>query len=98
LKRPILLEEAKADLEEAVSYLEAEKRGLGKGAFLAEFHKTLGLIREHPLAARKIFEDFRKRKVHNFKYDIVYVLDSNVVVVYAVMHQRRDPDYWKGRI
>jgi toxin ParE1/3/4 len=97
LKRPILLAGAKADLEEAVRYLEADKRGLGK-AFLAEFHKALRLVRERPLTGRKIFEDFRKRKVPNFKYDIVYALDSDIVVVYAVMHQRRSPDYWKGRI
>jgi plasmid stabilization system protein ParE len=97
LKRAILLLGAKADFEEAARYFKAKKPSLSD-AFTEEFHKALRFICRHPLAARKFFGDFRKRRVERFKFDIVYIPESEVVTVVAVMHQRRNPDYWKSRI
>jgi plasmid stabilization system protein ParE len=40
----------------------------------------------------------RKRLVHRFPYALLYRVEPAEVVIVAVMHQRRRPDYWLGRI
>jgi len=40
----------------------------------------------------------RKRPVHRFPYAVLYRVDPDEIVVVAVMHQRRRPDYWRSRI
>ena len=97
MRRVILLSGAKADLRDAFRYYEKKKEGLGE-EFLDDFYKTRFWISEHPFAAPVIYKDFRKAKFHIFKFLLVYSVEQEEIVVVAVMHRRRDPDYWKARI
>jgi hypothetical protein len=36
--------------------------------------------------------------VHRFPYAVLYRPDPDEIVVVAVMHQRRRPGYWLGRM
>ncbi len=46
---------------------------------------------------RRIFNT-RRILLKRFPYAVIYLPLHNKIVVIAVMHQRRRPDYWKTRI
>jgi len=88
---------AEVEMIEAAVYYEAQVPGLGD-AFLAKIDSAVRDIRERPTAWPAIGGDIRKRLVHRFPYAVLYRVDPEEVVVVAIMHQRRRPDYWVGRI
>jgi plasmid stabilization system protein ParE len=97
LKRITLLSGARADLEEAIEFLETKKAGLGI-ALLSRFHEELPRIRRLPLAAPFVFKPFRRIPLKPFSYGIIYSVEEDEISVVAVMHDRRNPDYWKHRL
>jgi toxin ParE1/3/4 len=40
----------------------------------------------------------RRYLTRKFSYAILYRVDSDRIVIAAIMSCRRDPDYWKGRL
>jgi plasmid stabilization system protein ParE len=42
--------------------------------------------------------DIRRRLIGRFPYAILYSDEGQTVYILAVMHLRRDPDYWKSRL
>jgi hypothetical protein len=43
-------------------------------------------------------EDVRRCLVNRFPYGVLYSIESTEIFILAVMHLRRDPDYWKKRL
>jgi plasmid stabilization system protein ParE len=97
LRKVILLSGAKADIREASRFYEAERPGFGD-LFLTRFHQALSQVREYPLTAPTIYGQYRRMGLKQFSHSIVYSVEANQVVVVAVLHNRRNPDYWKRRI
>ena len=89
--------EADEELEAAALLYEERQSGLGD-AFLDEFERTLRRIVAEPERWRKIRGDNRKLNFHRFPYAIVYSLRADAIYVRAVMHLRRRPFYWRGRV
>jgi plasmid stabilization system protein ParE len=50
-------------------------------------------FRFHPEAET----DIRRVLAHRFPYGVLYVPRGNSIIVLAVMHLRRQPDYWRER-
>ena len=88
---------ARAELDEAFEYLENEGRGLGAN-FLAEVSTVIERVLRYPLAAPRVGRTARAAPVKNFRYHVVYTVKGDMIVIVAVMHNRRRPGYWKGRI
>jgi plasmid stabilization system protein ParE len=40
----------------------------------------------------------RRYLVHRFPYGVVYRVSRQIIQIIAVMHLRRHPDYWRGRV
>ena len=59
---------------------------------------ALRRIAAEPKRWRKIPGDNRKLNFHRFPYAIVYSLRADAIYVRAVMHLRRRPFYWRGRV
>jgi len=92
-----LLEPAQQELEEAVGYYEALEDGLGVSLAL-EFYESLDRIREFPESYPIVTGNVRRGMLHRFRYQIVYEFVDNMIVVMAVIHERRDPKAWRDRI
>jgi plasmid stabilization system protein ParE len=45
-----------------------------------------------------LVDDLRKRPQRGFPYRIVYQLRQDHVLIVAVMHERRRPNYWRERV
>jgi len=92
----ILRPAAAADVEEAFSWYERQRRGLG-GEFLESVNAGLREIDAYPLRQAIVFRDTRRFLLRRFPYAIFYRVYPNAIVVVACMHGRRDPLRWRQR-
>lgn len=90
-------EAAEAELYEALGFLELRAKGLGR-RLLNEVRATAARIAEFPLLGAEVRPGVRKLSVRAFRYAIVYAIDDRGVLVLAVAHESRRPDFWTGRI
>ena len=84
---------AQQELEDAVNYYELEYSGLGR-RFKREVGVAAMRIAEHPQAWSIERGDVRKFVLHKFPYKLLYSIEEDHIVVLAVAHQHRRPDYW----
>jgi len=89
---------AEAEFLESIGYSESKVPGLG-GALIEEFDLLISLICESPKAWQiELAPDIRQVPLHRFPLSIVYRENSDTVQILAVAHERRRPQYWRGRI
>ncbi len=92
-----LLEIARQELDDAVAYYNADVAGLGD-AFLLEILAAIDRIRRFPDAWRPLSENTRRCRLRRFPYALVYQHESEGILVVAVAHLHRKPQYWHERI
>lgn len=88
--------EARVEYLEAVSYYEERQAGLG-ARFTIAIEDTIHRIVEAPDRWRLIDGDIRRCLAHTFPYGVLYSVESDYVLVLAVMHHSRKPGYWRKR-
>lgn len=91
------LPEAEEELREASRYYENEAPGVGL-AFITEVHRLIAMVISHPLAAPKIRGSIRSKVLLHFPYSLFYSIESDVILIVAVAHQKRRPTYWRSRL
>ncbi len=84
------------EIREAAAYYESCRLDLGK-AFLDAIEKDIQKLAANPLHYRKIGGSFRRCLVNRFPYGIIYCIEGDSIYIAAVMHLKREPDYWKQR-
>jgi plasmid stabilization system protein ParE len=89
--------DAEEELLEASRYYELEAPGVGL-AFLAEVHRTLQAILDHPATAPKVNGNIRKKILKHFPYSILLATGADQIIVVAVAHHKRRPTYWHKRL
>lgn len=95
--RAELTEAADTELAEATAWY-MERSWETSRAFLLEFVRVKRLIEEAPRRWRELEDGVRRVTFRRFPYALIYIEEPDRVLVLAVMHQRRRPGYWKGRI
>ena len=93
--RVIFTRTARQELEDAARYYELEYSGLGH-RFKEEVKKAALRISEYPHAWSIERGDIRKCLLHKFPYKLMYSVEEDHILVIAVAHQHRKPDYWVG--
>lgn len=94
--RVIFTRMAVQELEDAVSYYEFEYSGLGR-RFKEEVRKAALRIAVYPKAWSIERGEVRKCLLHKFPYKLMYSMEEEHILIIAVAHQHRKPDYWVGR-
>lgn len=92
-----LLEPAQQELDEAIVWYNLQAPGLGD-AFLVEVLKAFRQIERFPQAWHPITEDSRRFRLHRFPYGVIYSLEGEDIIVLAIAHLHRKPDYWQDRL
>jgi len=92
-----VLEVAQRELDEAVSYYNGQVAGLGD-AFLLEAIAAIERIRQFPDAWHPLGENVRRCRLRRFPYGLIYHADESGVLVVAVAHTHRRPEYWRDRL
>jgi plasmid stabilization system protein ParE len=91
------LPEADEEFREAVRYYENEAPGVGL-RFVAEVRRGVTFIAENPYAATAVGIGIRRKVLNHFPYSLLYAVESELILIVAVAHQKRRPRYWRGRI
>jgi toxin ParE1/3/4 len=96
--KPVIIHSlARAELDEAVTWHEARRRGLGL-ALQDAVEAALRIIQENPNYGSPYKRtEFRYWVVRRFKYVIFYMELEDAIWVAAIAHGRRRPDYWRRR-
>ena len=92
------LEPAEKELDDVFAYYESVQEGLGY-RFLAEVELSISRITEFPKSYQDIGKYSRRCLVHKFPYGLIYqhIESENEVLMVAVSHLHRIPDYWSSR-
>jgi toxin ParE1/3/4 len=91
-----LLLPAEQELFDAACYYELQAPNLGQD-FLDRVETAFQEISAHPARWPIISSGIRRRLIHRFPYSLLYRVDPDTVVVLAIMHQSRHPEYWLSR-
>ncbi len=89
---------AEADIEAAMEWYEDRRVGLGF-EFLVAFREATRKITETPLAFSKYellpnTRDFRRYRLRRFPYIVIFQIRPDEIVVFAVSHAHRRPNFW----
>lgn len=95
--RVVLITEARADLFESADYYESREVGLGL-RFREEIATVLQSASVLPLLWRERPEGFRRINCPVFTHYVAYVIRGNALVVVAVVHGHREPEFWQERL
>lgn len=87
---------ARDELAEVKRFYNRQQQGLGD-AFKREAGAAAKLILERPLAWQVEIEPARRFLLNQFPYKMVYLVRAEQIIVIAIMHQHRQPDYWVER-
>ena len=97
--RLIVRPEAEADMTEAAVWYEERVKGLGL-EFTLEIHAAIQRVVEHPFAQVCVRRQPEVRRVlaRRFPYRIFYLVRTDVIVVFAVLHAARHDRHWQRRM
>ena len=88
---------AEIDLQVATEWYNLQKDKLGN-EFVVEVDNILKIIAENPQQFPKIKKEIKRANIIRFPFSVFYVVKSDVINVFAVFHDRRNPVIWKNRI
>lgn len=87
--RVILRPRAEADLSEAARWYESQRQQLGS-QFLDEINRVLRLLEGAPERQPVYYRGFRRMRTHRFPYKLFYRIEGDNVIVFRVLHAKRD--------
>ena len=88
--------EAEIELNSYIDYYEEFKVGLGL-EFANEVYKTIQGIINFPNAWQILTDDLRRSLTNRFPFGVIYYIKNDEIIILAVMHLRKKPDYFLKR-
>jgi len=92
-----ILSEAADDIKEITLWYKDLSPELGR-RFITELYKGFDRIVANPNAWFNIASRVKRHTLSHFPYFIIFQLHNDLIIVYAVIHARRNPKRWKKRI
>jgi toxin ParE1/3/4 len=97
MKSVVFHDQATSELEEAASWYELHRPGLG-GQFHAAVEDAVTRIQFNPQSGTRHGDtQFRFVLVRRFPYVVYYRETAHSIRIMAIAHGRRRPDYWRNR-
>jgi plasmid stabilization system protein ParE len=87
---------ANIELDEAIRYYEHQLPGLGF-RFYQEVDAAIERINHMPEAWTKIGENTRRYLIKGFPYALLYAIEADEILILAMAHLHRNPEYYKDR-
>lgn len=97
MKRVRFVAPARRELLSEVTYYNAKELRLG-GQFLAAVEDATARAFAYPLTGTPASENTRRVFLKDFPFSLVYRPDDDGIVVFALAHHARRPEYWRNRI
>lgn len=93
----LFLELAEQEFYDSQDYYEEQQLNLGV-KFKQEIYNTLNRIQKFPNMYVEVRKDIRKCVVNKFPFNLLYSIEENHILIIAIAHHHRKPDYWIDRI
>ena len=90
------LDEAVVEAEAAARWY-AERSARAAARFSAELDEAEAAIHDQPDAWPAFDHGTRRYLLRRFPFSVVYRIETSRILIVAVAHGRRRPDYWKHR-
>jgi len=87
--RVIIRPDAEADLQNARSWYESQRTGLGD-ELLVEVRNAVRLLEEQPERRPVYYNGFRRLITRRFPYKIFYRVEGDCVIVFRILHAKRE--------
>lgn len=87
---------ARVELDDAIGWYASRRADLGQD-FLAEILDGLDHIQQFPNAWPSVDGSTRRFLLSRFPYSIIYEFYDSELVVIAIAHHKRRPEYWRQR-
>lgn len=91
------LELARLEFHDSISFYENEQKGLGR-KFELDIKFSINRIQNFSTVYLKVQEDVRKCVLHKFPFNILYSIEKDHILIIAIAHHHREPDYWVERV
>ena len=91
-----VLAEARTDALEAAAFYERHAEGLG-AEFLDVLEDALLSLADTPDIGSPHVSGTRRLVLPRFPFALIYTVEVDAIVILAISHQRRHPDYWRRR-
>ena len=88
--------QAQKELEQTILFYKKQQAGLEK-RFIEAAEDAINRVCRSPLLYRKIDDDIRKCRLLHFPYAIIFRPRPSQIEIIAVMHLRKQPNYWQSR-
>jgi plasmid stabilization system protein ParE len=88
--------EADRELTEAIEFY-GQRSKLASSDFAAEVKKVFVRLKKFPKSGNELLPGYRRSLVHSFPYSVIYRIDNEELMVTAIAHQSRRPNYWENR-
>lgn len=89
--------EADKEVDEIVGYYDGIDDTLGD-EFFTELHNAITRVLQLPDAWQKVWPSARRCLLSRFPYQLVYQERPEGILIVAVMHLHREPNYWVDRL
>lgn len=66
--------------------------------FLDDVQRVIDALCESPSLGPVVGGKFRRALLRRFPFSLIYSVESDGILIVAVAHQRRRPDYWRNRL
>lgn len=87
---------ARQELWHEVAFYDKHGHGLGD-ELAAEVERVIRDIREYPEMGTPNSAGTRRVKVYRFPFSLIYRVQAEQIVLVALAHHRRKPEYWRKR-
>ena len=91
-----LAPEAEQDADDAIAWYDLKSVVLGD-EFLRCVNKCIQSIERYPEMYPRVYRKMRRALVETFPYQVLYEIDPEEIVVYAIYHCSQNPKGWKKR-
>jgi plasmid stabilization system protein ParE len=89
--------QAQVEFEQAIEYYEECMKNLGYD-FAIQVYDAIQSIVSFPSTWPELKPGIRRCLVRRFPYGVIYSIEQGDILILAVMHLHRSPDYWQSRI
>lgn len=89
--------DAEEEFVEAIAYLEVRQEGLGLD-LSREVFATIQRIIDNPEAWPRYTVETRRCITKRFPYSVIYQIKDDTILIWAVAHSSREPNYWANRV
>jgi len=92
-----ILTAAESEIDATYHYYESQDEGLGS-QFLDELLHVLKNIKRYPEAWPNFSSRTKRCLCSRFPYGVIYQLRKDNILIIAVAHLHRKPEYWEDRL